>query len=268
MADKLKYAIGNAASTTLAVGMANSDTSMTITSDTNFAAKTGEGMIIIDESQVTEEITYSTTKSGATLTTTLANRGLEGGSPQAHAINATVKGILTAGMWNDLVDAMTNIISKSTGAVDSSKVAVISGGYATTLTTTAATNVTLPTTGTVSTLAGTETLTNKRITKRIGSSVSAATHTINSDSYDEYIVTAQGEAVEFVAPTGTPTQGQTLVIRIKDDGTGRAITWNAIFRAIGVTLPTTTVASKTHYVGCIYNSTNTKWDAIAVVAEA
>ena len=94
-APKLKYSIGNAASTTLSVAAANSDTSMTITSDTNFAAKSGEGMVLIDESQATEEIAYATSKSGAVLATPLANRGLEGGSAQGHAINATVKGVLT-----------------------------------------------------------------------------------------------------------------------------------------------------------------------------
>lgn len=119
---KLQYAIGNSASTTLAVSASNSDTSMTITSDTNFAAKTGEGMVIVDEGTSTEELAYSTTKSGAVLTTTLANRGLEGGSAQTHSSGATVKGILTAGMWNDLVDSMANVVSTTTGALDTTKV--------------------------------------------------------------------------------------------------------------------------------------------------
>ena len=71
------------------------------------------------------------------------------------------------------------------------------------------------------------------------------------------------------APTGSPSQGQGLVIRIKDNGTTRALTWDAIFRALsGVTLPTNTTAGKTHYVGMIYNSTDTKWDVQAVNVEA
>jgi hypothetical protein len=75
-------------------------------------------------------------------------------------------------------------------------------------------------------------------------------------------------ATTIASPTGTPVQGQKLTFRFKDDGTGRAITWNAIFRAIGVTLPTTTTANKTIYVGCLYNSTETYWDVIAVKEEA
>jgi hypothetical protein len=93
MADKLKYAIGNSSSTTLSGSVANDATTMTITSDTNFAAKEGEGMVIVDEGTATEEFAYSTGKTGTTLTTPLANRGLEGGEAKAHDANATVKGI-------------------------------------------------------------------------------------------------------------------------------------------------------------------------------
>jgi hypothetical protein len=81
-------------------------------------------------------------------------------------------------------------------------------------------------------------------------------------------VTALAQAMTIAAPTGTPVGGQRLVIRIKDNGTARALTWNAIFRIIGTTLPTTTVISKTHYVGCMYNAQDTKWDVIAVGQEA
>lgn len=107
-APKLKYGIGNSASTTLSSGVSDSDTSFPLTSDTNFAAKSGEGMALIDEGEVTEELGYATGKSGASLTIPLANRGLEGGSAQGHSASATVKGILTVGMWNDMIDALVN----------------------------------------------------------------------------------------------------------------------------------------------------------------
>lgn len=109
------------------------------------------------------------------------------------------------------------------------------------------------------------TFTNKRITKREGTSASAATHTIDADSYDIFTVTAQAEAVTFGAPSGTPTDGQTLVIRIKDNGTARAITWNAAFTAGDISLPTTTVLSKTMYVGFMWNADASKWQCLAVV---
>ena len=118
------------------------------------------------------------------------------------------------------------------------------------------------------TLTGTQTLTNKRITPRVQSVSSSGTVTPNADSDDEVIITAQAAALTLAAPSGTPTEGQAMFIRIKDNGTARGITFNAIYRAIGITLPTTTVISKTMYVGMIYNNTDTKWDVLTVAQEA
>ena len=59
-----------------------------------------------------------------------------------------------------------------------------------------------------------------------------------------------------------------MIIRLKDNATARGLTWNAVFRAVGVTLPTTTVISKVLYVGFIYNAAETKWDCVAVAQEA
>ena len=95
-----------------------------------------------------------------------------------------------------------------------------------------------------------------------------ATLTINVDNVTFSAVTAQDESLTIAAPTGTAVNSQKLIIRLKDDGTGRSITYNSIFRAIGVTLPTTTTASKTLYLGCIYNDADTKWDVVAVTEEA
>lgn len=97
---------------------------------------------------------------------------------------------------------------------------------------------------------------------------SSSTPTPNADTTDIYIVTALAAGATFGAPTGTPVQGQKLIIRIKDNATARTLAYNAIYRAIGVTLPTTTVISKTLYLGLIYNATDTKWDVVAVGQEA
>jgi len=104
--------------------------------------------------------------------------------------------------------------------------------------------------------------------------VSAASYTtdtgtsLNMDNLDEFIVTAQAGALLFNSPGGTLVQGRTLIVRIKDDGTARALTWNGVFRAMGTALPSTTVLSKTLYLGFFYNSTNTKWDLVASAQEA
>ncbi len=104
-----------------------------------------------------------------------------------------------------------------------------------------------------------------RITPRVSTVASSATPTPAGDTTDVYTVTALAEAAAFGAPTGTPVEGQKLTIRIKDNATARALTWNAIYRAgTDVTLPTTTVISKTMYIGFIYNNTDTKWDLLAV----
>jgi hypothetical protein len=110
-------------------------------------------------------------------------------------------------------------------------------------------------------------LTNKRITARVFSETSNATPTPASDSYDQHNITALAVAANFAAPTGTPTDGQRLLVRIKDNGTARAIAWNAIYRPIGNSIPTTTAPSKTIYVGYMYNSADARWDCTGVSQE-
>ena len=101
---------------------------------------------------------------------------------------------------------------------------------------------------------------------RVQSVSSAATVTPNADADDLVIITAQAAALTLASPTGSPVQGQQLVIRIKDNATARAITWNAIYRASDdLALPTTTTVSKTMYIGFIYNSTDTKWDLVSLI---
>ncbi|MCK9320103.1 hypothetical protein, partial [Methanoculleus sp.] len=90
---------------------------------------------------------------------------------------------------------------------------------------------------------------------------------------NEYFVTALAVDATFASPEmsftgGALRDGDSLLIRIKDNGTARALSWNAIYRVIGTTLPTTTVANKTIYIGCKYNSGASKWDVLAVGQEA
>ena len=73
--------------------------------------------------------------------------------------------------------------------------------------------------------------------------------------------------ITIAAPAGTPTDGQKLIIRIKDAGTSVNISWNVIYRTIVTSLPTTTVPNKTAYVGFIYNTADTDWDAVAISLE-
>lgn len=190
------------------------------------------------------------------------------GTEQAHSAGCIIEYIPNGTDWNNMVDGIL-IEHDQSGNHTSSTITTLKASSAEITTGTLDTKLITPKgladAGISLTASSTSTLTNKRITRRIGTSASAATHTIDSDSYDVFTVTAQAEAVTFAAPSGTPDNGQTLVIRIKDNGTARAITWNAIFRDGDVSLPTTTVLSQTMYCGFMYNSTDTKWDCLAVI---
>jgi len=94
--------------------------------------------------------------------------------------------------------------------------------------------------------------------------------TPNATLYDTYIVSALGASGTINAPSGTPVAGQRLVIRIKDDGTIRGLAFagaTGAYRSVGTTLPGSTTANKTSYIGCVYNSTDNFWDVIAVATE-
>ena len=98
--------------------------------------------------------------------------------------------------------------------------------------------------------------------------VSSASTVTPTSTNDIVIITAQAAALLLGNPTGTWVEGQPLIIRIKDNGTARAISFDTNYRAIGITLPTTTVISKTIYLGIIYNSTDAKWDVIGYNLQA
>lgn len=109
-----------------------------------------------------------------------------------------------------------------------------------------------------------------QVKPRVNVIASAAAPTIDVGSYDLISITALNTAITSMSSgiSGSPGDGQSLLVRIKDNGTARAITWGASWRAVGVTLPTATVAGKVHYVGAKYNSADSVWDAIAVGQQA
>lgn len=117
--------------------------------------------------------------------------------------------------------------------------------------------------------AHTQTLTNKRVTPRVTTETSSATPTINTDNVDAHSITALATAITSMTTnlSGTPTNFQKLIIRFKDNGTARAITWGASFEAKGVALPTTTVISKVLTVGFIYDTVTSKWGCVASAQE-
>lgn len=118
-------------------------------------------------------------------------------------------------------------------------------------------------TGSMATVDGTQTLTNKRWTARVGSTTSSGTPTINTDNVDIYKLTAQAANITSMTSSlsGTPVDGDILGIQVT--GTGSfSWTWGASFVDGSTALPTTiTTTTKTvilqYYTTSSYG--NNKW---------
>jgi len=188
------------------------------------------------------------TTSGDNVTVTVAG----GGSGTVTSVAATVPAFLSV--------AGSPITTSGTLAITLSGTALPIANGGTGATTLAGASI--------ATYSGTETLTNKRIDPRVTSAASASSLTPDISASDVYAFTALAAGLTINAPTGTPLDGDKLIFRLLDNGTSRALTWNATYTVIGVTLPTATTISKTTYVGCIYNANNTRWDVIAVTTQA
>jgi hypothetical protein len=110
----------------------------------------------------------------------------------------------------------------------------------------------------------TQTFTNKRVTPRVNASTAnTATPSLNTDNFDAMVITGQTVAITSFTSglTGTPTNGQKLLISIT--GTGAiAITWGASFESSTIILPTTTVSTNRLDVGFVWNVATTKWRCI------
>ena len=95
----------------------------------------------------------------------------------------------------------------------------------------------------------------------------AANYSINTDLHSVGIIKALASNITINAPTGTHTNGQELIFRIKDDGiTGRTITWGSVFNdCVGLNL--NTHVNKVMYIICRYNEESSKWDIISQAEE-
>ena len=116
-------------------------------------------------------------------------------------------------------------------------------------------------------------LTSTRIITRVANNGATTSGTITptGDASDQFNLIGLNGSTTIAIPSGTPTDGQKLTIRIKDNGTPQTLSWTTSaggYRVIGTTLPTTTTASKTIYVGCVYNLADSFWDVVAVATQA
>ena len=114
-------------------------------------------------------------------------------------------------------------------------------------------------------LTTTQVLTNKEIVPRLSTIATSATPTPFESTTDLFTVTALAANATFGTP-GLGVDGQTLTIRIKDNGTARVLAWNAIYRfSAEIPAPTTTVINSTLYLNFIYNTADGKWDCVGRV---
>lgn len=118
----------------------------------------------------------------------------------------------------------------------------------------------------IATTTGTQTITNKRITRRVVVTTQSATPTINTDNTDMSSITGLAQAITSMTTnlSGTPVLGDFLEVQITDNGTARAITWGASFSTSTVALPTTTVISTLLHVLFEWSSASSTWVCVAV----
>jgi len=173
------------------------------------------------------------------------------GTDVGHAIGDVVEMLPTAAWGQDLSDAL--LVAHDRAGVHKSGATYVAPVFSGTASG-----------GNVVTLAGTQTLTNKRNTKRTGTTTSSATPTINTDNVDFYSITAQTEAITSFTTnlSGTPVGGDLLWIAITGTA-ARAITWGASFEASTVSLPTTTVTTARLDVLFAWNTVTSKWRCLA-----
>ncbi len=219
----------------------------------------------------------STITSGTTGLLLYDNAGVVGELPTATYPSLTelsyVKGV-TSGIQSQL-NGKQATLSLGTGVATALAInigtagAVALNNVATLSSLTSANGSTIPASDTLVGRATTDTLTNKRVTPRVLSATTYTTDTgtsINGDTQDMFIVTAQAGALKFNNPTGTPTDGQKLIISVASSTTSaRALTWDTAYGATTVALPSTTTATTaTLTMGFIYSTSKSLWQIVAV----
>jgi hypothetical protein len=125
--------------------------------------------------------------------------------------------------------------------------------------------VTFPSSGSLVTTTGFQTLTNKVITRRVVSLSDGATISVDASLGDIYRITLGGNRT-----LGNPTNlvdGQTIQVQVKQDGTGnRTLSYGNVYR-FSVDLPQPTLSvlpNTTDRLLFEYNGSDGKLDLVAI----
>jgi hypothetical protein len=110
------------------------------------------------------------------------------------------------------------------------------------------------------------TLTSKRVTPRANTtlpSFSAIAPNADTDDVRIQLNDRAAGTLTINAPTGTPTDGQELLIRISVITGTQTLSWNGIYRgSISLALPSTVAVGSSTYMRFRYNLNATKWDLV------
>jgi hypothetical protein len=168
--------------------------------------------------------------------------------------------------------AVTGIVPPANGGTGIANNAAMtvtgSGNFAYTRTLTGATNVTFPTTGTLATLAGSETFTNKTLTNPTVTNYVETPFSANSSTAITLALT--NGTVQIITLTGNATitmptavSGKSFILFLKQDATGsRTVTWSTVKWPGGVTPAITSLASKQDIYSFFSDGTN--WYGVTV----
>jgi hypothetical protein len=186
------------------------------------------------------------------------------------ASGATIQGVTATGTGAVVRATAPTLVTPTLGvatATSLNKVTLTPPATSATLTIPDGTTATLQGTDTYVGRNTTDTLTNKRVSKRVTILSSSATYTCPGDTSDQCRManTAATGTLTIAQPTGTPNDGDLLLLRMKCTN-AQTLSFAAIFVASpNVAIPTTCAASTTTetIVGAMYSSDLTKWVVIA-----